>query len=415
MARFFYVARDVTGKRVAGNEEAVNEEDLISRLQGMELTVVEVSAAGKSDQGRFTSDTAGIAPGTKFRHRHFGISSTDLVLFCRQLATLLGSGVTILASLETIGKQVGSQRLYTIIKNLQKDMEGGLSFHETLARHKDVFSELWVNLVESGEASGNLAVVLDRLANYLERNAEFKRKLISSLIYPAILLFGSLGALLFLTIKIVPTFAEVFKGFNVELPRPTIILMAVSDFIRANLLFIIIALIVFGFMFKSYISTKEGRRQWETLLYKVPLFGEFFRALAVERFSSEMSTLVESGVPILYSLEIAEQSVGSIIMSEIVHKVKEDVRSGKTLSKPMEQSGFFEPMVVQMVSIGEEIGELSQMFKRINVFYQEYVETFLERVLTLFEPMMLIFMGVIIGLMVVGMFLPIFQMTKIGS
>ncbi|MFA5100709.1 MAG: type II secretion system F family protein, partial [Candidatus Omnitrophota bacterium] len=159
----------------------------------------------------------------------------------------------------------------------------------------------------------------------------------------------------------------------------------------------------------------DGRRQWEQFLFRLPVFGDFFRALSVERFSSEMSTLVESGVPILYSLEITEASVGSVLLGEIVHQIKEDVRSGKPLSVPMEQSGFFEPMVVQMVTIGEEIGELSQMFKRINVFYQEYVGTFLTRILTLFEPMMLIFMGLVVGLMVVGMFLPIFQMTKIGS
>jgi type IV pilus assembly protein PilC len=413
MARFMYVARDGQGKRVSGIEEGTNEEDLISRLQNMDLTVVSITAAARDELNRAMSEMSG-RPTFALR-RHFGVQASDLVLFCRQLATLLGSGVTILASLETISKQVTSRRLYEVIKNLQRDMEQGLSFHETLEKHKDIFSELWINLVESGEASGNLAVVLDRLAMYLERNAEFKRKLVSALIYPTILLAGSMGALLFLTIKIVPTFAEVFKGFNVTLPGPTLVLMAVSDFIRRYILLMIGGLIAFIYLFRKYIKTRDGQRHWESFLFKLPVFGDFFRALCVERFSSEMSTLVESGVPILYSLEITEQSVGSVILGEIVHQVKEDVRAGKPLSAPMDQSGFFEPMVVQMVTIGEEIGELSQMFKRINVFYQEYVETFLARILTLFEPMMLIFMGLVVGLMVVGMFLPIFQMTKIGS
>ena len=413
MAKFNYAARDNRGNRVSGVEEAVNEDDLINRLQGRALLVLEVSPADES-QGMGSGVPGGTMPQFNVK-KHFGVHSEDLVLFCRQLATLLGSGVTILASLETIGKQVNSTKLFNVIKNLRTDMEAGLSFHEALARHKGVFSDLWVNLVESGEASGNLAVVLERLAAYLERNAEFNRKLISNLIYPCILLVGSFGALLFLTIKIVPTFAEVFKGFNLDLPLPTLMLMAVSDAIRKYfLLFIGITVGVF-LLVKSYIKTKEGRRQYEHLLFKLPLFGEFFRALSVERFSSEMSTLVESGVPILYALEIVEKSVGSVMMAEVIHRVKEDVRAGKTLSRPMEQSGFFEPMVIQMVTIGEEIGELSQMFKRINTFYQEYVETFLGRILTLFEPIMLIVMGGVIGLMVVCMFLPIFEMTKMSG
>lgn len=411
MAKYSFICRDNNGTKVTGVEEAVNEEDLINRLQSRGLLVLQVVSAGESVS---LSDGGPALP--KFTTRkHYGVQSEDLVLFCRQLATLLGSGVTILASLETISRQVNSTRLFGVLKRLRTDMEQGLSFHEALARHKDVFSDLWVNLVESGEASGNLAVVLERLASYLERNAAFKRKLISNLIYPAILLFGSLGALLFLTIKIVPTFAEVFKGFNIELPAPTLMLMTVSEFIRKYLLMVCGVGVVLFFMLRSYIKTKEGRRQYERVLFSLPLFGEFFRALSVERFSSEMSTLVESGVPILYSLEIVEKSVGSMTMAEVIRKVKDEVRSGKTLSKPMEQSGFFEPMVIQMVSIGEEIGELSQMFKRINAFYQEYVETFLGRILTLFEPIMLIVMGGVIGLMVVCMFLPIFQMTKISA
>jgi type IV pilus assembly protein PilC len=413
MARFMYIARDSQGKKVSGIEEGTSEEDLISHLQNRDLTVVSISSSGQEEMNKAYHEASGRP--TFALKSHFGVNAGDLVLFCRQLATLLGSGVTILASLETISKQVTSRRLYEVIKNLQKDMEQGLSFHETLEKHKDIFSELWINLVESGEASGNLAVVLDRLAMYLERNAEFKRKLISALIYPCILLAGSLGALLFLTIKIVPTFAEVFKGFNVDLPGPTLVLMAVSEFIRKFILLIIGGLAGFFILFRKYIKTREGLKQWEQFLFRLPVFGDFFRALCVERFSSEMSTLVESGVPILYSLEITEQSVGSVVLGEIVHQIKEDVRAGKPLSAPMEQSGFFEPMVVQMVTIGEEIGELSQMFKRVNVFYQEYVETFLTRILTLFEPMMLIFMGLVVGLMVVGMFLPIFQMTKIGG
>jgi type IV pilus assembly protein PilC len=386
---------------------------VVGRIQGMQLVLLEIYPEG-SVQG------AGVAAQTSLKvagqgNKHFGINSDDMVLFCRQLATLLGAGVTILKSLETISKQISSRKLYTVIGNLRKSMEGGASFHESLAKEPTVFSDLWVNLVESGEASGNLAIILDRLALYLERNAEFTRKLISSLIYPCILLGASFLAMLFLTIKIVPTFAEVFKGFNMTLPGPTLVLIAISNFVRKTIVIFVIGGTMAYFAFLNYIRTKEGRRNFELFIFKLPVFGEFFRALTIERFSSEMSTLIESGVPILYSLEITEHSVGSLVIGEIIHKIKDDVRAGKPLSQPLERSGFFEPMVVQMVHIGEEIGELSQMFKRINVFYQTYVETFLSRFLTLFEPLILIFMGLVIGAMVIGMFLPIFKISQVGT
>ncbi len=258
-------------------------------------------------------------------------------------------------------------------------------------------------------------MVLTRLASYLERRAAFKSKIISSLIYPVILMVVGLGALLFLTIKIIPTFAELFKGFNVKLPFLTEMLIGVSSFIRKSFFNIIVIIIVLFFIFSRYIKTKEGRRKFEQLQFKLPLFGEFFRSLVVERFSSEMSTLIESGVPLLYSLEITEHSVSNSVMADIVRKIKEDVREGKPLNSSLDKSKFFEPMVVQMVAIGEEIGELPQMLKRINTFYEEYTETFLARFTSMFEPIMLIFMGLVIGMMVVGMFLPIFQIASISG
>jgi len=301
------------------------------------------------------------------------------------------------------------------LKELQKHMEAGLSFHEAMSKYPKIFSDLWVNLVESGEASGNLAGVLNRLAAYLERRAAFKSKLISSLIYPALLMVVGIGALLFLTVKIIPTFAQLFKGFNVKLPVFTLILIQVSYFIRKGFLGITGALVVLFFIFRKYIKTKEGKRRFEEFQFSLPVFGEFFRSLVVERFSSEISTLIESGVPLLYSLEITEHSVSNSVMANVIRRIKEDVRQGKSLHSSLEKSKFFEPMVTQMVAIGEEIGELPQMFKRINTFYEEYTETFLTRFTSMFEPLMLIFMGVVIGIMVIGMFLPIFQIASIGG
>ena len=409
MARFSYVARDHKGEKVSGIEDAMNQEEVVGRLQGRNLLVIAVTFEEKAGA------KAEISAKVKIQFKHHGIKNEDLMLFCRQLATLLGAGVTILKSLDIISQQVSSRKLYNIIKDLQKNMEAGLSLHEAMAKHPQVFSSLWINLVESGEASGNLALILTRLAGYLERMAAFKSKVISALIYPIILMCAAFGALLFLTLKIIPTFAELFKGFKTELPALTKGLVAASYFLRKYLLVIVIGLAVLVFFIRRYIRTKDGRRKYETLLLKLPVAGDFFRALLVERFSSEMSTLVESGVPILYSLEIAEHSVGNLVVADIIREIKENVREGKPLSQPLEKSGFFEPMVVQMIAIGEEIGELSQMFKKINTFYQELVETFLTRVTAMFEPLMLVVMALVIGIMVVGMFLPIFQLAQISG
>ena len=412
MPRFFYIVRDKQGKKISGFEEATSAEEAINRLQARDFIVISIVPEYKEGITEVSSEVLAKA---RLRFRHYRITSDDLTLLCRQLATLLGAGITILKSLEIISMQIASRKLFMVIKNLQRNMEAGLSLHESMARNRAVFSELWVNLVESGEASGNLAVVLSRLASYLERNAAFRRKIISALIYPAILFVFALFAMLFLTLRIIPTFANIFKGFNITLPLLTRMLIGLSHLIRS---YGIVLLFVLGFIFfllRKYTQTGDGRRRYERLKFKLPVFGEFFRAIVVERFSTEMSTLVESGVPILYSLEITEHSVGNLIMSDAIRKIKESVREGKSLNQPLEQSGFFEPMVVQMVSIGEEIGELSQMFKKINTFYQEYVEVFLTRFTTMFEPFMLIFMGFMVGTIVIGLFLPIFQIAKIGQ
>jgi type II secretory pathway component PulF len=412
MLKFYYIARNNLGAKETGVEEGLNQEEVVSKIQARGLIVVSVIPENTE---AFNSGTVKAGVRIKFKQKRNKVTSADLTLFCRQLSTLLGAGVTILKSLDIISKQVVSKKLYAVVMDLQKNMEAGLSFHEAMVKHPKVFSDLWVNLVESGEASGNLAIVLSRLATYLERDAEFKGKVISALIYPGILLTAGLGALFIMAVKIVPTFAEIFKGFDITLPLLTRILLMVSDFLRFNLIAIFLVTGGVIFAFKNYLKTKTGRRNFENFKFKMPVFGEFFMALNVERFSSEMSTLLESGVPILYSLEISERSVGNLVMADIIRKIKDDVREGKSLREPLEKSDFFDPMFIQMVSIGEEIGELPQMFKKINVFYQDYCGVFLTRFVSMFEPFVLVFIGGIIGIMITGIFLPIFEISKIGG
>ena len=412
MARYTYIVRNSSGNKETGTEEASNQDELTARLQGRGLTVINIFSENQVSEGK---DSSSAKPTFKIKTKHYRVNERDLVLFSRQLATLLGAGVTILRSLDIISQQVASGKLYKIIKKVEKNMEAGLSFHEAIAKHPDVFSDLWVNLIESGEASGSLALVLGRLAAYLEKNAAFRSKIISALIYPMILLCAGIVALLVMALKIIPTFAEIFKGFDMKLPALTEVLVTISTFLREKFFILSIAIAVTIYLFKAYISTGPGKKSFENFQFRLPLFGEFFRSVGIERFSSEMTTLLESGVPILYSLEIAERSVGNYVLGEIIRRIKEDVRVGKSLGASFAKSGFFDPMVVQMISIGEEIGELPQMFKKVNVYYQEYTETFVARIVSMFEPMILVFIGGIIGIMVVGMFLPIFQIARFGS
>ncbi|MDP2927558.1 MAG: type II secretion system F family protein [Candidatus Omnitrophota bacterium] len=412
MPKFYYIARNRAGVKETGVEEALTQEDAVVKVQAKGLVVVNVIPEGSESLGYSSTDNS---VKVKFKPKHGRITSEDLMLFCRQLSTLIGAGVTILMSLEIISKQVASRKLYDVSMDLKKNMEAGLSFHEALAAHPKIFSDLWINLVESGEASGNLAVVLSRLAAYLEKEAEFRNKVISALVYPAILTLVGFGALLFLSLKIIPSFAEIFKSFDISLPWLTQMLISVSNFLRKNFIVLFLLSGAVIFIFQKYIQTKPGRLNFEKFQFKLPVFGEFFLAFNIEKFSSEMSTLLESGVPILYALEISGRSVNNLIMADIISKIKDDVREGKPMRDSLEHSGFFEPMVIQMVSIGEEIGELPQMFKRINSFYQEYCNTFLARFISMFEPFVLIFIGGVIGVMVVGMFLPIFELAKISG
>ncbi|MDI6758792.1 MAG: type II secretion system F family protein [Candidatus Omnitrophota bacterium] len=406
MPKFFYIAKDKFGEKVNGTEEGISQDEIASRLQARDLLVITITSEEKS----VLSSAPDLAKRVFKRNR---ITNDDRVLFCRQLATLLGAGITILKSVQVIKEQVPSKSFYDALGDLQKRMEAGETFHSAMSKHPKVFSEMWVNLAESGEASGNLGMVLDRLASYLERSAAFKKKIISALAYPSILAFAGTGAILILNVKIIPTFTQLFKQFNLTLPFLTQIIVVISNITTKYFGWLIGCLIVGYFFLQKVLKTKQGRMVFERFLLSLPVFGEFFRVLAVERFTSEMTTLSESGVPILYSLEIVERSVGNLILGEIIKKIKEGVREGKTLSEPLQKSGFFDPMAIQLIGIGEEIGELSNMFKRLNSFYRDYIDTFLTRFTAMFEPLMLIFMGAVIGLMVLGIFLPIFQLAQI--
>jgi type IV pilus assembly protein PilC len=408
MPKFSYICRKSTGEKEAGVIEGPSQDDVVSQLQkkGLFVTSIIPFDVGKKDTA-FIKEPGSV----KKQFTHSGISANDLVLFARQLAMLLGAGVSLLRSLDVISKQVDSKKLFGIIGQIRQDMEGGRTLRDSIAKYPEVFSPLWVNLIETGEASGNLPNVLDKLAFYLEESVGFQRKIISALVYPGILLFVAISAVLFFILKIVPTFAKILDSFGVELPLATRLLIDLSKILTKNFLLIIGGIAGSVYLYKHFSNKPPFNKIIEDIKFKVPIFGEFFRYLLLERFTTTMSILIESGVPILYALEISERSAGSIRMADTIQFIKKNVKEGRSMAAPMEKSDFFTPMLVQMVAIGEEIGELSNMLKRVAKFYQEYLETFVTRLASIFEPLMIVFIGIIIGAMVIAIFMPIFSIA----
>jgi len=406
MPRLSYIAVDSKGTRLAGNEDVVDEDALIAKLQNQGLVVVEIKPYEE------TSAKKGEKIKRKSVSTHGRVRISDLVMFAQQLATMLDAGVTLMRALQVISQQIESATLSRTLDLVMKDLEKGSSFSSALYKYPKVFSQFWASLVEVGEASGTLPTILEKLSDYLEAKADFQNKIISALIYPVLLLFVAAGAVTFFAMVIIPRFAEMFKTLNVPLPFLTQKLLEFFEFIRTKFLFILFILVAIIITFKRYLNTEVGRRQSESVVLRLPAFGNFYRLLIIERFTSQMAILIGSGVPILYALEICERMVVSRKMASVIGKIKNQVREGKLIAEPMDKSGFFTPMVVQMVLIGEETGELDKMLKRVAAFYQDYVKTFVSRLSTLIEPLMLIFMGLVIGTIVIAMFMPIFSLAS---
>lgn len=404
MPEFKYTARNAEGNLVQGVIEASGQDEVIGKLQEKGLIVTSVA-----------EETARQAVTKKAKRRHKKIKLDDLILMARQLATLLGAGLTLLRSLDLIANQVESELFYSTVNEVKNDVRGGLSFRDALAKHPKVFSDYWLNLVETGESSGKLPSTLVQLADFLELQAMFQRKIVSALIYPALLMLVAIGAIAIFLLKVIPTFESIFGDFGMQLPVLTAIVIKISGFIRHRFLFVGAISVVGGYLLYRYIQTDSGRWRYDRLKLRFPLIGSLNHMLLTARFARGLATLVVSGVPLLYGIEIMGRTAGNVIMKEALEKVKVGVRGGKTLAGPLEQSGMFSSMLVQMVRVGEETGELSNMLDKVATYYEQQVDILLARMLSLFEPIMIVFMGGVIGVLVLAMFLPIFNLASVGG
>lgn len=406
MPYFRFTVRDKQGKKKVSIEESRDKESLVEKLQAQGLFVIKiVPESGVIDRKRRQEQI----------FKRSRIKLEDLVLFARQLSTMLNAGVPLLKSLEVISSQVESKKFFSILTRVKLELEKGSTLSASFANHPRVFNQFWVSLAEVGEASGTLPLVLDRLAFYLEQKADFERTIMSAMLYPTILVCICIAAVAVFSFLIIPKFNLIFSNFNMKMPALTAVILSLFSLVRQKFLIVVSVLFGAGILFFRYIKTPVGRRQYEKILLRLPILGNFLRNLYIERFASHLSILVESGVPLLYALEISERMIDNLTVGGIINTIKDNVREGKLVAEPMQKTGFFPPMVIQMITIGEETGELGNMLKRVAAFYQSIIETFLKRFAIIFEPVILVFMGVVIGTIVVAMFLPIFDIVTMGG
>ncbi|PIQ89021.1 MAG: pilus assembly protein PilC [Candidatus Omnitrophica bacterium CG11_big_fil_rev_8_21_14_0_20_42_13] len=395
MPNYKYVAKDKTGKNVSGLAEMPDEVSLIDRLHRQELLVVSIHQTK--------------APKLQAR----SVKLDELVIFCRQLATMIDSGIPLAQTLSILAEQTEDKYLSEVTAKTRQDIEEGLSFSEALKKHQKVFSGLFISMVRAGEVSGQLDEVLDRLATYLEKVSVLKRKVRSSLIYPVVVISMAILITTFLLIKVVPTFKAIFVTLGGRLPLPTRILIGISDGIRSSFLYIVIILVILGIIIQRYVSTEKGRYNFDKMLLKVPIFGQLFRKVAVAKFSRTLSTLVKSGVPIIDSLEIVGKTSGNKIIEQAIIQATSSIKEGEPIAEPLARGNIFPPMVVRMISVGEQTGHLEKMLSKIADFYEEQVDAAVSALTSLIEPVVIVLLGTIIGGIVISLFLPIFSVLEL--
>ncbi len=401
MALFNYKVRSPQGNVLTGTMEAKEQRMVVDRLRGQRLIVLEIGEIKKSA-------SRDILDSINFLKKK--VKQKDLVLFSRQLSTLIGAGVPIVQGLTILLEQIENPAFKKVIASVREDIESGTSITEALSHHPTVFSDLYVNMVRSGELGGILDVILERLSAYLESAAALRGKIKSAMVYPAVIVLVAAGVTAFLLIVVVPTFVKIFEQAGARLPLPTQMLLAFSNFLRRYIIFVIIGLIAFVVGLRQYYKTEAGSMYIDRLLLRLPLFGTLLRKVAVAKFTKTFGTLVKSGVPILQALETVARTSGNRVIEKAVLQAKESIREGERISDPLKASGAFPPMVTQMISVGEETGNLDAMLAKISEFYEREVDAAVSGLTSMIEPVIVVFMGVIIGAIAVAMYMPMFEL-----
>ncbi len=406
MMTFEYYVKDQTGKDQTGVQEAADVTSLVASLRSQGLIIIRITEVK-------ASKVFGVQQGPgKKAGKSGNVKLDDLVVFSRQMATLVGAGIPLIQSLDILAEQVDKDKFKTILRDMHHEVQGGKSFSESMLKHQKVFSPLFIHMVRAGETSGNLEEILDRVASYFEKSSALQKKVKSALMYPisvtAIAFLITFGMLTF----VIPKFAVIFEGLNVELPAPTRILIAVSHFLAANWILVLSALGGIFFGITQLIKMPGVRLAWDGLKLRILVFGPLLLKVAVSKFSRTLATLVRSGVSILPSLEIVSKTAGNKQIEVMILSLMEAVRKGESLAGPLAKSDIFPSMVVRMIAIGEETGELEEMLIKIADFYDAQVDAAVSGLTSLIEPLIIVFLGVVIGGVVIALFLPILTLAQ---
>lgn len=399
MPNFQYVAKDAQGNTITSTFEAKDKTALVDILRKRGLIIISVEEA-KGKPGKLAGGGA-------------KIKMEDLVVFSRQLATMVDSGIPLVQALDVLAEQIEKSNFKGVVGKLRDDIETGSSLSEALTRHPKIFSTLFVNMVRAGESSGMLDDILERLADYLEKTSALQRKVKSAFIYPSLIIIMAIVITSILIFKVVPTFKGIFEGLGGELPLITQILIAFSDFARRTAPFLLGGIFLVVFIFGRYIRTEKGRVRLDKTMLRFPIIGILLRKVAIARFARTLSTLVKSGVPILNSLEIVAKTSGNKVIEMAVDQVRTNIREGENIAEPLSRSGVFPPMVTRMIGVGEQTGELEKMLSKIADFYEDQVDTAVSGLTSLIEPIIIVVLGVVVGGIVAAMFLPIFKITTL--
>ncbi len=421
MANFHYSALDAKGEQTTGTVSAASESEAVQQLRAKGLYPTQIDEEGKSKgKGKAAAGKAkskAVVKG-KAPKGHVGgrLKPKSLMIFTRQLATLIDSGLPLLRSLNVLEKQEPNPVLRATVSALAENVQGGSTFSESLAQHPKIFNKLYVNMVKAGELGGVLEVVLNRLAEYQEKAQKLKNKIVSAMVYPVIVMFIAVGLLVFLMIFIVPKFREMFDSAQSDLPLISVIVFGISEFFLARPLFVpnvVFVFIVFGigvFLFNLWGTTTGGRKVVDQLKLKLPILGDIQRKSAVSRFARTLGTLVTSGVPILQALNITRDTAGNVVISSAIEKVHEAVKEGETIVTPLLASGVFPSMVISMVDVGEETGQLPEMLLKVADVYDDEVDNAVTALTSILEPIMIVILAVIVGAVVFALFLPLIKM-----
>ena len=410
MPKFAYKALNKDGKETFGIIEADTQALAINNVRSIGLYPTQIREARKSDEKRARREKGG--PSEFYIG---GLKSKQIMLMTRQLATLIDAGLPLLRSLNVLIAQQKPCKLKDVLREISNDIQSGSTFAEGLAKHPKGFDRLYVNMVRAGEVGGMLEVVLNRLAVFMERRQALKRKVRGALIYPIAVVVIATGIVSFLLVKVVPVFADVFKDFGGNLPAPTQFLMDAGDFMQYNWWLLLVILSCIIITMKVLSKSKNFKRVWDRVILKIPLVGDMVTKVAVARFARTLGTLITSGVPILQALKITRDTIGNEVIQNAVQKVHDAIKEGDTIAAPLDESKVFPAMVVNMIDVGEETGNLDAMLMKVADIYDSEVEAAVEGMLSLLEPVIIIVLGGIIGFIVISLYLPIFSLGDVVS